>query len=288
MLIVDTGASITISPSRPDFVGQIKPVQPTVLKGIASGLQVEGIGTATYTFSGSTGERVTINLPHTLYVPGCMVRLLCPRHVAASTGVPGDGFTSQRNHAILRCHGIDIPVTYHGATHLPILFSTTSTLVAASVSSVPPTAVDAAKSQPVPYAVQTHLNLTPSQWTKLLWHERCNHVAWPVLNDWICRCLLPIDSSIASSPNPVCLACKLGKASRKPHCKATGALTKDFTFPGAGVSADQLKAGCPGRIPTTKGLPSLKRYHYCNLWVDNYTRYVFPTFHEQMKLCSQN
>jgi hypothetical protein len=41
-----------------------------------------------------------------------------------------------------------------------------------------------------------------------------------------------------------------------------------------------LEAGCPGRIPTSKGLPTSKRYRYCNLWIDHATRFVFQTFHE--------
>jgi hypothetical protein len=101
MLVVDAGASIIITPSKADFVGDIKPVQPTVLKGIAAGLQVAGIGIVSYTFMVLNGESILISLPNTLYVPACSVRLLCPPHVAASTSVTGDGFTSQKDCATL-------------------------------------------------------------------------------------------------------------------------------------------------------------------------------------------
>lgn len=89
-----------------------------------------------------------------------------------------------------------------------------------------------------------------------------------------------MDSSVASSPDPICAACQAGKARAKAHNKHTNSIAAPYTFPGQGVSADQLEAGFPGKIPTTKGLPTSKRYKYCNLWVDNFSRFIYPTFHE--------
>jgi hypothetical protein len=66
LLIVDTGASVSISHEISDFISTPRPVQPTTLQGIVSGLKVDGIGTAVYTFLTATGERTTVTLPNTL------------------------------------------------------------------------------------------------------------------------------------------------------------------------------------------------------------------------------
>jgi hypothetical protein len=44
-LILDTGASISVSNCAADFVTAIRPVQHTTLKGIAAGLAIKGLGT---------------------------------------------------------------------------------------------------------------------------------------------------------------------------------------------------------------------------------------------------
>ncbi len=58
LLIVDTGASGSISHEISDFISTPRPVQPTTLQGIASGLKVDGIGTAAYTFLTALTQRI--------------------------------------------------------------------------------------------------------------------------------------------------------------------------------------------------------------------------------------
>jgi len=74
--IVDTGASITITPSLHN-----KPPSPVraadKLKGITAGLMIKGHGTSRYTLLSDDNTLIEIVLPNVLYLPDCCVRLLC-------------------------------------------------------------------------------------------------------------------------------------------------------------------------------------------------------------------
>jgi len=83
--IIDTGASITIMHSFEDFISPISSVQHTQLKGITSGLTVQGMGTVAYTFWDDNGTIFLLTLPNTLYVLNLPMWLICPRHVAEVT-----------------------------------------------------------------------------------------------------------------------------------------------------------------------------------------------------------
>jgi hypothetical protein len=235
--IIDTGASITITNCASDYVVPPKKVHPTHLQGIASGLSVQGIGTAIYHFRDDKRAKICLELNNVLFMPDCPVQLLCSRHIAENT-IPA------------------APTCY----------------IASNVELSP---------MPV---VGISANLSPSQRTKLILHERCNHINFETINRWIRKGVPPIDKSVANSEDPICAACQIGKANKRAHKADVGSVTAKHTAPGQGVSVDLLEAGIPGRLPTTRGLPSPKRYRYVTLWVDHYSRYLYPTFHETKDL----
>ena len=68
MVVLDSGCTCAISFNKDDFAGPIHLVQFVELKGIASGLSVQGVEQAHWTFLNEQGQCVTIPLP-CLYVP---------------------------------------------------------------------------------------------------------------------------------------------------------------------------------------------------------------------------
>jgi hypothetical protein len=122
-LILDTGASIIVTPYKPDFVSIIKLVQSVELKGIASGLQVQGMGDASYSFYNDTNELQTLLLWNCLYIPHCTARLLCPRQIGIKTGHPMDGFNAISSRSILTVQGKSTTIHFDQISQLlvPIL-----------------------------------------------------------------------------------------------------------------------------------------------------------------------
>jgi hypothetical protein len=273
--IIDTGASITITNDSADFPDSVWGVRPINLQGIASGSEIKGIGTAVYKFRMDDGSIQVVTLPNVLFVPGCPVRLLCPRHVAASTGISGDGFHSLQECGIMHIHGTALTVPYHPENGLPYIQTASGVETFRSFLATAPS--------PDGVLAQS-CNLTPAQRAKLVLHERCNHVSMKTLMHWIRSGVLDVDKSIANCPDPICSACQFGKAHRQSHASDFGQIAKIHTAPGQGVSADQLEAGYPGHMPRTCGLPTQHCYKLVNIWVDHYTHYVYPTFHETKDL----
>jgi hypothetical protein len=105
-IVVDTGASISITNCKSDFTTAVDPVQPATLKGFASGLTIEGIGSVQYSFLTDDGTMQDVILRNVLYVPKCSVHLLCPRHLAECTNIATDGFNSICDKGIYQFHVI--------------------------------------------------------------------------------------------------------------------------------------------------------------------------------------
>lgn len=103
--VIDTGASITVTPYKTDFVTPICPVQHVEIKGIASGLQVSGFSNVSYSFINDNGGTQTMVIKDCLYVPQCTARLLCPRQIGLQSGYPGDSFNALANDPVFTFQG---------------------------------------------------------------------------------------------------------------------------------------------------------------------------------------
>jgi hypothetical protein len=279
-LVIDTGASITVTPYLTDFIGPIKPIQAIEIKGIASGLQVRGIGTVSYSFHNDAGNLQTITLSDCLYVPQCTAHLLCPHQIGTATKCKTDGFFSHTNATTLYANGARTTIQYDTTANLPLLF------IAPGISSFHRyCAHNGFITQPVTTSSIQDFNpqfrnLTIAQWRKLHLHERCAHAHWEQINCWIRSGLLPCNPSLATEPDPICATCQFGKAHKRSHKSDTGKIAKNVKAPGDGVSSDGMEAGCPERVMTTHGLPTTKKFHYCSFWVDHYSQFIYVTMHE--------
>jgi hypothetical protein len=123
-LVIDTGASVTVTPYVTDLTSAITPVQLVEIKGIAEGLQVRGNGTVCYNYYNNAGDLVNLTIPNCLYVPQCTARLLCPRQVATITQHPDDGFYAKQQSSILYYNGQPTTITYDSTSGLPLLYTT--------------------------------------------------------------------------------------------------------------------------------------------------------------------
>ncbi len=54
-----------------------------------------------------------------------------------------------------------------------------------------------------------------------------------------------------------------------------GPINENDNTPGAGVSGDQMEAGAPGLIPTTRGQQTKNRHKVVTIWIDHFSIFVY-------------
>jgi GAG-pre-integrase domain len=108
----------------------------------------------------------------------------------------------------------------------------------------------------------------------LLWHQRLAHMPFTALQHMAKVGHLP--KRLAKIPHPKCQACMIRKAKKVPwRVKGQVSHINNATKPGEGVSVDQLESSMPGLIAQLKGIPTIRRYKYVTVFVDNYTRFMY-------------
>jgi hypothetical protein len=81
-IILDSGCSITVTNDKSDFLpNSLRKSQFTEVKGISSGLKIDGIGVVSWTLKDIDGQLVDIQV-QAIYVPACPFRLLSPQQLS--------------------------------------------------------------------------------------------------------------------------------------------------------------------------------------------------------------
>ena len=118
IVLLDSGTSCAVSNNELDFE-YIQPIQDLELKGIISGLKVEGIGHVVWTFLNKFGNNTPICLT-CLYVPGAPAHLLPPQQLSEYVSATNGAWIGKGDHAKAFYNGSCIKFQYDSDSNLPI------------------------------------------------------------------------------------------------------------------------------------------------------------------------
>ena len=262
-VIWDSGASVTISPDKRDFVGTISPPSTiTQLNGIAKGLRIEGEGKVHWSFHDSSGKLRTLELP-AYYVPKIRVRLLSTTsllqtyseetikveaHQLTMSGVEGDSTRSSIIALVNPDNNLPTSQAYRQPAVLPAAECLNSTITAVN---------------------EANFNLSEPEKELFCWHYRLGHMSFQ-------RIQFLMRSGVLTKSNnkrklhqaacsltqlPKCASCQYGKQHRRPAPGRTstavrdrvGALKDGHLVPGQQVSVDHFINSTKGRLFSSAG-----------------------------------
>ena len=233
-----------------------------MLKGVASGLKIGGVGEVLWTVMDSSGMLRSLKLP-ALYVPDARIRLLSIQsllqtykgeqvelsaHELVLSGIPGDEL--RRSIRVQVLPSSNLPTSYgyeYGG------LSTAVDVLSATVSQVH----------------LNNINLSDPQKEWLRWHERLGHMSFARIQSLFRTGVLArseaqrrLHAMVCKLTNPpMCAACQFGKQTQRkaPGSKTVtvadrkGILTQGNLFCGQYVSADHFVCSTKGRLFTSKG-----------------------------------
>ena len=269
-IVIDTGASLSLTPFKEDFISPIEPVDGE-MTGIKSAIAIKGQGLVEWHVADHKGQDVIIRAT-AYWVPEADIRLFSTQSYFQEH--EGGRLIQETNRIVVDLPNsqgdISLEFPYHPVSNLPLMLLDQSEndvvgLTCRQRANLGSTASDA-------YGILSdqNLNLSPAQKELLLWHNRLGHAGFA----WIQSLMrprkgvegdpsepafiptkYPQTAKLRQEEYPNCAACLMAKAHRKspgdkrsisvPHREQ--ALKREHLVPGECVSADQFTTTTPGR-----------------------------------------
>ena len=294
-VVFDTGASVSISPVKEDFIGEIHPVENETIKGLAHEIQVAGYGRVRWIIRDIFGNDMTIET-NAICIPEGDVRLFSPQsyfqeHRKGTMIVDHTGatFTSPLNST----QSFLFPNDIHA--NIPMGFLNPSFEYGIEFGSFTSTDVKTVMSkeqqQFLSVAHETNQNLTRAQKELLQWHWKLGHAGFT----WVQQLLRskrngmepiiePKLTAASTCPAPLCAACLLARQTRLGAGVSTEikdpdsemSLKVDHLLPGQAVSMDHYQSTIKGRLEHTFGKEKDDdKYSGGTIFVDHATTTIY-------------
>ena len=268
-VIIDSGASLAISPHQSDFVGTIHYYENEKrLGGMAGGLTITGIGRVAWSFKTTNGI-LTVHSKCYL-VPDAKARLLSPQRLfCAAQGVSGE-FSCREDCATLTFDNVgSIDIPYDPSNHLPICIA--KNLAGSTAQSN------------LAVLNESNQNLTGSQKLLLLWHARFGHKGFGAVQRLLRS--FPFTSSrfkgASTCDIPRCEVCEYAKSKRQstkgviqhPNPLTANSLKLGDLTPGSTISVDHFESRLKGRTLHSFGKSKDSYVGGC-IFVDHMSGYI--------------
>ena len=293
-IVIDTGASVTLSPIASDFVGPILPCKRTHLKGLSSQTSISGIGTVSWVIRDALGTIRRIET-EAYFVPDASIRLFSPQKYFQESDrghlyVDKDAVTFEIK------DGTRLQFPYQDGSCLPMMltdkhFEERELCVGLTFSDLMTLETIDNGYGLLNVAHDLNGNLTSAQRELKLLHDRLAHCDMQRIQELTVdrsangeqQIIRPKNKTVSSCMRPQCLACNLSKQTRSPtgahHQLPTataGGIRSNDVEPGDGVSIDQYHSSVRGRLPNTAGKEAKsKKYTGGIIFYDHASQNVF-------------
>jgi hypothetical protein len=302
-IVIDTGASISISGEKADFYEGIKDVDPKLqIHGLNHKIHVKGIGKVRWKIKDQLGQ-IAIVETTAYYIPDAQVRLFSPQlyfieEQGGELVMTKDEVTLTTAHDKVR---LSFPINDQNnlPMALPIPMDSGFCTFHVTTEEIYLNATE-----------ETNQNMTAPQKELLGWHQKFGHAGFR----WVQSLMIPrtpryrrhrdgdglLRKVIATKHNStrtcdtaslLCTACKLARANRRPDGVTRTvvrahemAVRRGDLRPGDCVSLDQYESSYPGRLPHTRGSePGKTKYVGGTLGVDHASTMIFGTHQASLR-----
>jgi hypothetical protein len=268
-IVIDTGASLSVSPFLSDFVRPIQPLPASTVCGFIGNMKIEGVGQVRWIIKDADGNIADLETT-AYYIPQVDVRLFSPQVFLHHLNAGSLTMDSESVHLHLP-DATNLWFLFEPSNNLPIMLEhqpTTPTISFANVSlDLMMRAVAQQTMQFDNVLSVNNPNITMAQKGLLGWHWCLDHVGFHYIQ-WLMWAednhhpfLSPKHAAARTCTPPLCAACSIACAKHKGAGTSVSVklqakemtLQADHLEPGSMVSLDQYISSTLGCLPHTQG-----------------------------------